>query len=80
MFRRHETTMEMTIQKLLEMVVLCIRGLTNTRNEFLVSSDHESIKSTHKRVGEGDESQKLDLRNLHVSHTLGCTTKQTRNT
>jgi hypothetical protein len=32
------------------------------------------------RCDERLKDSKIKLRNLHASHTLGCTTKQTRNT
>ncbi len=43
-------------------------------------SRKRELKIRLMNEGQCDERLKLELRNLHVSHTLGCTTTQTRNT
>ncbi len=39
-----------------------------------------NLKIRLMNEGRCDERLKVELRSLHVSHTLGSTTKQTRNT
>jgi hypothetical protein len=49
---------------------------------FIMNRENRDLKIRLMNEGRCDERlsiEKLELRNLHASHTLGCTTKKTRN-